>query len=59
MLKYRIVRIFLEEKRETAKRKTKKAIALFLDLKKAFDTVYYEILIGKLAKHGITGIENN
>ena len=33
--------------------------ALFLDLKKAFDTVDHEILISKLAKCGITGIENN
>ena len=33
--------------------------ALFLDLKRAFDTVDHEILISKLAKYGITGIENN
>ena len=33
--------------------------ALFLDLKKAFDTVDHEILISKLAKYEITGIENN
>ena len=31
-------------------------IAVFLDLKKAFDTVNYEILINKLNYHGICGI---
>ena len=34
-----------------------KVIALFVDLKKAFDTVSHEILLGKLKKMGIDGIE--
>ena len=35
------------------------SFALFLDFKKAFDTLNHEILISKFAKYGITGIENN
>ena len=32
---------------------------VFIDLKKAFDTVDHEILLKKLTKYGIIGLENN
>ena len=34
-------------------------LAIFIDLKKAFDTVNYEILLKKLSLYGVKNVENN
>ena len=36
-----------------------KTIGVFIDLKKAFDTIDHDILLKKLDIHGIRGISNN
>ena len=34
-------------------------MAIFIDLKKAFDTSSYDVLVHKLYKYGIKGVANN
>ena len=47
--------LLLQEIISKAFEKGKLAVTLYIDLKKAFDTVDHDILIGKCSKYGITG----
>ena len=44
---------------QDALNKNKFNLAIFIDLKKAFDTVNYEVLLEKLSFYGVKNVENN
>ena len=46
---------FVENARDTLENQTKCSIGLFLDLKKAFDTVDHNLLLKKIANIGLRG----
>ena len=49
---------YLSSKLYTALDESEKAVSVFMDLSKAFDTLDLSILIKKLSHYGIRGIEN-